>query len=391
MTTLTKSYNNNTYTAKKSGPSNPEKNLWCREVYWKVIEGNLGYRPFKETNGCHLRNCNREACECRGAHTIDELKPFKHIQDFNRLDKATYNWAALHDAIITCLQTNGTKVKSEEHKRILSGISSMNFFEAIRTWREMACHYRKIAKELPSQKVAKNLTPGSSGFAYSEDVPGFYLVSSFEDTAWSFERLTRWCPEHQKFKRAIQSKQPITIWDICLATGLNCKEGIHEINEKICEEDFLTGKCSCQTLEHISINQNEIQTKILEASNKIQDIIKEEAELNAEILEDGFVQAKSRKGKKQALKTDPKVELAQQISKLKKELEQLLTSRPIHYSEFGMVPFETQYAKFIEEKEAKTKIAAAQAQASKESWDHGLVENAKITKPVVKISKLGKK
>lgn len=397
MTTLNKSYNNNTYTApKKAGTSNPEKNLWCREVYWKVIEGKLGYRPFKETNGCHLRNCNRESCDCRGAHSADELKPFKHIQEFNRLDKATYNWAALHDAIITTLQTNSSKIKSEEHKRILSGIPTMNFFEAIRTWREMACFYRKIAKELPSQKVAKNLAPGSSGFAYSEEVPGFYLPASFEDTAWSFERLTRWCPEHQKFKRAIQSNQLITIWDICLATGLNCKEGIHETNEKICEEDFLTGKCSCQTFEQISIKQDEIQSKILEASNKIQEIIKEAYEFKPDSSNDGFVQAKSRRGKKQVSKADPKTELTQQICQLKKELEELISGRLIHYSELGMTPFETLYDKFLEEKEAKAQIAAAQAQSTpaapvKQSWDHGLVENAKITKPVVKIAKLGAK
>ena len=60
-----------------------------------------------------------------------------------------------------------------------------------------------------------------------------------------------------------------------------------------------------------------------------------------------------------------------------------------------MGPFESQYTKFLEEKEANAKIAAAQASSTpapaKQSWDHGLVENAKITKPVVKIAKLGAK
>jgi hypothetical protein len=58
-----------------------------------------------------------------------------------------------------------------------------------------------------------------------------------------------------------------------------------------------------------------------------------------------------------------------------------------------MVPFETQYQKWTEEKEANTKLAAeAQLKASiKQSWDHDLVDNAKITKPVVKISKFGTK
>jgi hypothetical protein len=393
MTTITRSFNNtNTYTtSKKTGVSNPEKNLWCREVYWKVIESQLGFRPFKETNGCHLRSCNRESHECRGAHNASELKPFKHIKEFNRIDKATYNWSQLFFEIISNLQRDGARIKSEEHKRILSNVSTMNFFEAIRTWREMACFYRKIAKELPSQKTVKGLPTSSTGFTYSEDVPGFYIGSNLEDTAWSFERITRWCPEHQKFKRSIQSNQLITIWDICLATGLNCKEGIHEMNEKICEEDFLTGKCSCQTLELISAKQDELQDKILEASTKMQDIIKQENAAKEESSSDGFVQAKNR-SKKPQQKIDPKVELIQQINQFKKKLEELLVSRLVHYSELGMVPFETQYAKWTEEREATKLAAESQPKAScKESWDHDLVDNAKITKPVVKISKLGAK
>ena len=393
MTTMAKSFNN-TYTIhKKTKSSNPEKNLWCREVYWKVVESQLGFRPFKETNGCHLRSCNRESHECRGAHNASELKPFKHIQEFNRVDKATYNWSQLFFEIISTLQRDGTRIKSEEHKRILANVPTMNFFEAIRTWREMACFYRKIAKELPSQKHVNRLPPSSTGFTYSEDVPRFYIGSNLEDTAWSFERLNRMCPEHQKFKRSIQSKQLITIWDICLATGLNCKDGIHETNEKICEEDFLTGKCSCQTLEQISAKQDELQSKIFEASNMMQEIIKQDNDVKEESSGDGFVQAKSRKAKKPQQKVDPKVELTQQIIQFKKELEELLVSRLVHYSELGMVPFETQYSKWTEEKKAKAKLAAeSQPKASgKESWDHGLVDNAKITKPVVKISKLGAK
>jgi hypothetical protein len=131
-----------------------------------VIEDHLGFRPFKETNGCHLRRCNRESHDCRGAHNASELKAFKHIQQFQRLDKATYNWSLLFFEIISVLQKDGERIKLDEHKRILSNVSTMNFFEAIRTWRTMACYYRKIAKELPSQKIAKGLAPNSIGFTY---------------------------------------------------------------------------------------------------------------------------------------------------------------------------------------------------------------------------------
>ena len=393
MSTISKSYNNTNNTV-----SNPEKNLWCREIYWKVIEEQLGFRPFKETNGCHLRSCMRKPHECRGAHDASELKPFKHIQDFNRLDKTTYNWSNMYWKIISCLQKDGSRVKSEEHKRLIANVSSMNFFEAIRAWRELACFYRKISKELPSQKTmhGHGLSSNSTGFTYSEDVPCFYLPPNIEDTAWSFVRITRWCADHQKFKRAIESKQLITIWDICLATGLNCKEGAHEHNEKICEEDFLTGKCSCQTIEQISAKQDEIEAEIIASSTKIQEIIKAEFQTKTDASDDGFIQPKKGRGKKHQ-KFDPKVELTHKICQLKTELEELFSSRLIHYSDFGMVPFNTQYKTWTEEKEAKEAIEAkklAEAQPKviiKESWDHGLVENAQIIKPVVKISKLGGK
>ena len=79
-----------------------------------------------------------------------------------------------------------------------------------------------------------------------------------------------------------------------------------------------------------------------------------------------------------------------QISQYKKELEELLVSRPIHYSELGMVPFEIQYSRWTEEKNKV--ITDNQPKAFiKESWEHDLIDNIKITKTVVKIKKFGAK
>jgi hypothetical protein len=219
-----------------------------------------------------------------------------------------------------------------------------------------------------------------------EEVPGFHLSYNFEDVAWSFERTTRWCVQHQKFKKAIQTKQLLTIWDICLATGINCKDGVHELNEKICEEDFLTGRCSCQTHEEISVKYDKMGVKLLEISDKLDSLTKLEIANSS----DGFAPVKN---KKQAKKTDPKLELVGQIYQLKSQMDALLISRQIHYSELGMIPLNTQYKRWLEEKEAKAKIEAEIKSKSpvKESWDHGLDDNAKITKPVVKIVKFGGK
>jgi hypothetical protein len=389
---------NNTHTfPKKTHIFNSEKNLWCRNIYWKVINDELGICPFKQTNGCQLRSCSRESHECRGAHDISELKPFNHIQKFNRLNKASYNWSLLFFEITSSLKKDGQQVKLDEHKLIIANVPRFNFFEAIRTWKDMACYYRKIAKKLPSRKnpndehyeISEELL--SSGFTYSEDVPKFYISSDIEDTAWGFERQTRWCPEHQKFKQSIRLNQLITIWDLCLATGLNCKEGIHENNEKICEEDFLNGRCSCQSLEQFSAKQDELQAKILDISNQIQEIIKHENSVEKKSSDDTFVQIKSRKSKKQQ-RFDPKLMLIHTLDKLNKELKYFHKSRLIHYSEFGMIPFEIQYQKWTESQKEIEAITKLTVESSiKESWNHELIDNVKITKPVIKISKFGSK
>jgi hypothetical protein len=98
-----------------------------------------------------------------------------------------------------------------------------------------------------------------------------------------------------------------------------------------------------------------------------------------------------RKNKHQKVKTDPKTELNLQISKFKKELDEIMNHRYIHYSDFGMVPFETQYNTWLEIKQAKEKLAAEAAlkAAAKEAQVDVLIETPKITKPVVKITKLG--
>lgn len=386
MSTINRSFTNTNTNTDRT----PEKNLWCRDTAWKVIQNRLGFNPFRETNGCRLRICTRDPTECRGAHTIEELKPFKYIQDFKQLNKATYNWPQLFTEIKSVLQKELPKIKLDKHKQMLSNLSTMSFFEVIHIWKELACYNRKIAKELSSCKF-NGTSPSidTDGFTNSEDVPTFNIHPKHEDIAWSFERTTKWCQQNQKFKQNIKNKQYMTIWDICLATGLNCKDGVHEINEKLCEEDFLTGKCSCQTLDQISVKREQLKAKIQDAYAKIKEIT-EESRKNEDFIDD-FIQIMNRKNKQQKIKIDPKVELNSQIFKYKKELDEILNNRYIHYSDFGMVPFETQYKTWLEIKQAKEKLAAEAAlkAAAKEVQVDVLIETPKVTKPVVKVTKLG--
>ena len=323
-----------------------EKNLWCREVYWKVIETNLGYRPFKESNGCRLRYCNRDAQNCRGAHTKEELSVFKHITDFNNIDKSKYNWVYLYNQIIDVLEKSNSKVILKEHKENINNIKSLNFFDVLRLWRDYACYYRKLIKELPSKSISQKYPSHTSGYTYSDDVPDFKLHPKIEETAWCLSRLCRWCPEHLKFREAIQKKQLVTIWDICLATGINCKEGVHEFSEKICEDDFLNGSCSCDSLQSIIEKVENIQT-LMKSAN------------------------------------------VTQLNKYKKDLESLLNGRLLHYSEYGMIPFNQQLKNYIDE-QAK-QVIVTQQPIIKDACFHDLIETKTIAKPVVKVIKLGKK
>lgn len=327
-----------------------KKNMWCREVYWKVIKEQLGYSPFKETNGCHLRFCNRDTSNCRGAHDVSEIKPFYYITEYNNINKATYNWAELFSEILACLQKDSYKIQIDKHKQMLSDITSQNFFDVIRTWKILARFYRKLAKELKNEN----------------NLPCFYLSQSSEDVIWGLVRLTQFCPIHLKFKNAIQTNQKITIWDICLATGLNCKEGIHEINEKICEEDFLTGKCSCQTLKQLSVKQNELTMQIANLSNEIS--------TNQNKLKYNTVEYQRH--------SNEQIKNNNTIYNLNKELKNLYNLRQIHYSDLGMIPFNTQYENYLEQK--------TKEQQKNEMWNHQHVENPDIIKTSIKVRKFGK-
>lgn len=367
--------------------SGSTQNLWCRDTYWQNVIDTYGFNPFKETNGCHLRKCQYDGSKCRGAHRECDIKPLSHIQAYNKINKAKFDWVKLYLAIIKSLSDESTRVLDTEHKRLLENIKSQDFIQAINLWRDLTCHYRKLAKEIlpKSESVGQR---HSSGFMYNEDVPKFKLPSDLEDVAWSFERLTRYCPVQQKFERSIQSQNKITVWDLCLATGINCKEGVHKQSEMICKENFLTGSCSCLTVQQLEEKEIKLQENVIELTKQLTDIINQESQTG----DDGWSKP-VKKTKKPVC--DPKVSIRQEINKIKKEIEQLQFSRLIHYTELGMAPFDEQYKLHLQNEEDRLKKQAEEAllakPVKKESWDHELVDKKEITKPVVKLVKLGKK
>lgn len=375
------------FSNKNTITSESTQNLWCRDTYWQHISDVVGYNPFKETNGCRLRQCQYGASECRGAHCSNNIKPLKHISSYNRLDKTKYNWIQLYFGIITSLQNDSSKLILEEHKRKIADATSINFIKVIQLWRELACYYRKIQKEIPFKRSSGNApTIHSSGFKFSDDVPTFYLSGSLEDTAWAFERITRYCNTHKKMEDNLSRRQQITIWDLCLATGLNCKEGVHYQDEHICPDDFLTGTCSCPTKESIEAKEIELQLRKIELTKQLTKILEDESKIS-----DEWAVNKQKKSKAKSKTIDPKQEIRSQIYMIDGEINQLSHSiRMIHYSELGMVSFETQLKKFNELELLKAAELLAKEEV-KASWDHGIEASIAITKPVVKVIKLGGK
>ncbi len=384
---------------RKTITSDSTQNLWCRDTMWDYVAKSLGRNAeeiFSQRNGCHLRSCNKSSSECRGAHSLSELKPLPHIAKYNSLNKGTFNWIKLYLNVLKTMQRDLPNVKKEEHKRFVSSLSTMNFIELIQLWRNMACYYNKAAKELPFKKDIKGQTMSvqECGFAFRDDVPNFRIGDDLEDHAWSFERLTRYCPVNEKFEGCIKCGTQITIWDLCLATGLNCKEGVHKKCEMLCTEDFLNGTCSCKSQEQIDTETVELQKQLIEVSNELVAIVENE-KAQAQVSDnDGWSKPKAKKPNNKFALPDPKIKLRQEINRLENEIKNLESSRFIHYSDLGMKPFKNLLEEHLAQEKIKEETKQpepAPVEPKKADWDHGLVETGKINGSVAKVTKFGKK
>ena len=154
------------------------QNLWCRDVMWQHVVETVG-RPvetiFTQKNGCTLRSCNKSASECRGAHNLSDLKILPNIQKYNNLDKSKFDWVKLYTNVLKTMEKDVTRLKKEDHKSI-KNLNSMNFIDLIQLWRELACYYNKVARELPLKKDSNGFESiHECGFTYRDDVPLFKI------------------------------------------------------------------------------------------------------------------------------------------------------------------------------------------------------------------------
>lgn len=376
------------------------KNYWCRNYYWKVIQSELGRNPFKETHGCTLKECQNDSKTCIGMHSEDEFILLPHIESFNKLDKAKYDWIKMFLALNLSIKQDITKANNPEHLKKFEKIDQMNFIEVIQFWRELACYYRRIAKRLKEKETTNiiqsaNRTKQSdlteTTYMLSKEVPKFELPHEMEDTAWAFERVTKKCEDYDKFKYSINNFKLITIWDVCCCHD-NCRDGVHNPSHQLCTEDFLNGKCSCPTVRELETKEIEYQTKLIELSNQLVEIIELEKQ---EKLEGGWSKPKS-KGRRPH--QDPKTQIQNQIIDLQKKIDDLQNSRPIHFTELGMEPFEKvwknwteEQGKLKEQRRAEQAANEARKAAEREAAEKEAAEKAKNAKPIVKLIKPGSK
>jgi hypothetical protein len=306
-----------------------------------------GKTIFKETPGSLIKNCRYTSENCRGAHDDKSIKTLSSIHKFNQMKVTSIDWIKLYLEIKDVIDKDKNKLKSIDHKQKTVDINKYNFIELIQLWRDLACYYRKLAKTINIDgETIEDYTNINS-------IPQFLISDKMEDIAWSFERLFRKCPIQEKFNESINKKIQITVWDVCIATGANCKDGVHVNKELICKDDFLSGRCLCQSIKDINdqiIILNEKLTFLKEQEN------------------DTTWKVKSKKKNESKLL----------ILSLEDQINNLLNSRLIHYTEQGMIPFNEQYKNYL--------LAEQEKINEQEKLDIEIP-----IKPVIKLVKFGRK
>ena len=349
----------------------PSKNLWCRDSYRAHIVKSLGRDPFIAAFKASLRSCPFSATDCRGAHCQEELVMMPHIYGYNNITKSRYDWVKLYLALIDTLKKDVVKVKNPVHILQITESLTQNFFVIIQVWREMACHYRKLKKEVPKRSpILERMSVHSSSYAFSDEVPEFNLVDTLENVAWCLTRLTKICSVRKTFDDKISANKKVTIMEMCLATGINCKDGVHHLSEMVCTDNFLTGSCRCVTKEALEIKEAEYLTEIMTLSKDL-----------SKSASDFTPVQKTKKGK-----CSPQEAIAKKIIYLENLVERLYDDRKIHYTDEDMEPFDRQYANYIAQEDKKKKDKEA-----KEVWTHHLIDTSTVVKKVIKIIKPGMK
>lgn len=287
-----------------------QKNLFCRDTYWKLVEDFNEKKVFVSVPGAKLRNCTY-GDKCRGAHCEEEIKLLPHIKDFNNLDKSKIELVPIYNNIIQVMEISRSSIKNENFLNKLENLYDFNFIELMNLWFDITCYHRKLKKEMKSDPSIK------SEFSNYNKIPEFKLEN--EDLVWSLERITKICSINSELNKKICQNVKCNIWEMCLAS-INCKLGCHNESHLLCADDFLIGKCNCQSKSDFEKTR--------------QDLIEQINELNISIKE----------GKENNYSNKKILSLRKKVNSLYSQLNSTL--RKVHYTEQGMVNFEKQLEDF---------------------------------------------
>jgi hypothetical protein len=389
---ISKKHNKNFEREVKPAP----KSLWCRNHYLKVIQSEIGRNPFVGINGIEIKDCPNDAKSCYGMHSSDEFVYLHHNDVFNQLDKAKYDWVKLFLALKQSIKNDISRANNPEHKKKYETIDQMDFIEVIQFWRELACYYRKLRKNLDTIENAdiidldeykkKKSESIDIQYIYKEDLPEFRLSYDLENIAWAFERVTRRCKDYERFEKLLSKFKPITHGDVCCFHD-NCRDGVHQLNKLVCKEDFLRGKCSCPTITELENAEIPYQKKLIELSNQLIDVVNLEKQSLVE--SEGWKKPKGRNSHNDSINL-----INSQIKQIQKTINDLQQFRHTHYTELGMIPFEEALKNYIIEynnRKAEQMLIEARKIAEKEAAEKEAIDKAKNAKPIIKLVKPGLK
>jgi hypothetical protein len=277
--------------------NNTNSYFMCKFTYGKILIESLGWNPLINRYGkpLFIRDCSDS--ECRGAHKLSDVKIHYNNSSFNSTSKVKYDWIQLYLVLI----------KSLEIARIT--VDTTNLIDIIQLWK------------------TNSLT----------------LSEEYQDFATAFERTTHYCPDQLKVNTMIMNRKTFELNDICLGTGLNCRNGVNKPCELLCSMDFMTGKCDCITKDEYNAKLSRLKTELSNISDQ--------------------------------KKIDKKT---QEITNLQEY------GRTIHYTDYGMIPFEKQYNDYIQRKEEESR-----KNISHLSTLDDMIRITQLKKPILSLGKLG--
>jgi hypothetical protein len=284
------------------------KSIWCRSYYGMMLN-KQGYK-ITEIYPCKF------GTKCHGAHTPDEIIEKSKFKKWKTSKKDNINILDFMERVINIFEKNREMIQNPKYRAKIPNIYKMRIDELFMFWHEVFYYHHNISKKLPTKKSwtdSKSKPLPVEGYNYKDDVPSFYID---DDDFWDLERMMHMCPKFLALDKSIR----MSVKDICIG-DINCKEGVHDINDLICIDNLITGSCSCISLEVYETTKKNI----------IDTIEKINTQLNPSKDDDGFTVSMTKKRKDELIET---------LAIKKKEL--INCKRMVHLTENGLVPLNVQ-------------------------------------------------